>query len=76
MCIEKARSFGSEVVGGRPDSVARSLKEERHRWEAGGEGSEAGQKHVPLSWGPDLYWKFNSKADSSSADTGAFGYTP
>jgi tripartite-type tricarboxylate transporter receptor subunit TctC len=31
---EKARSFGSEVVGGTPDSVAKFLKEERVRWEA------------------------------------------
>jgi tripartite-type tricarboxylate transporter receptor subunit TctC len=32
--IAKARSFGSEVVGGTPDSVAAFLKEERGRWEA------------------------------------------
>ena len=32
--MEKARSFGSEVVGGSPDSVAKFLKEERLRWEA------------------------------------------
>jgi len=32
--MEKARSFGSEVVGGTPESVARFLKEERVRWEA------------------------------------------
>ncbi len=32
--MDKARSFGSETVGGTPDSVARFLKEERVRWEA------------------------------------------
>ncbi len=32
--VEKARSFGSEPVGGMPDTVARFLKEERVRWEA------------------------------------------
>ncbi len=32
--MEKARSFGSEVVGGTPDTVAKFLKEERVRWEA------------------------------------------
>ncbi len=32
--IEKARSFGSQVVGGTPEQVAAFLKEERVRWEA------------------------------------------
>ena len=32
--MERARSFGSETVGGTPDSVAKFLKEERVRWEA------------------------------------------
>ena len=32
--MDRARSFGSETVGGTPDSVARFLKEERVRWEA------------------------------------------
>ncbi len=32
--MEKARSFGSEVVGGTPESVVGFLKEERVRWEA------------------------------------------
>ncbi len=32
--MEKARSFGSEVVGGTPDSVVQFLKEERVRWQA------------------------------------------
>src|SRR4029079_1503648 len=31
--VEKARSFGSEIVGGTPESVAKFLKEERIRWE-------------------------------------------
>ncbi len=43
--MEKARSFGSEVVGGRPDSVAKFLKEERVCCEA---ASQAGQEHIPL----------------------------
>jgi len=30
--MEKARSFGSQVVGGTPDSVVAFLKEERVRW--------------------------------------------
>lgn len=30
--MEKARSFGSQVVGGTPDSVVAFLKEERARW--------------------------------------------
>jgi tripartite-type tricarboxylate transporter receptor subunit TctC len=32
--MDKARSFGSETVGGTPDSVAHFLKEERVRWES------------------------------------------
>jgi tripartite-type tricarboxylate transporter receptor subunit TctC len=32
--MEKARSFGSQVVGGTPTSVAEFLKQERVRWEA------------------------------------------
>ena len=32
--VAKARSFGSETVGGTPDGVAAFLKEERDRWEA------------------------------------------
>lgn len=32
--VAKARSFGSETVGGTPDSVAAFLKDERDRWEA------------------------------------------
>lgn len=32
--VEKAKSFGSEVVGGTPESVVKFLKEERVRWEA------------------------------------------
>lgn len=31
--MEKARSFGSETVGGTPESVGKFLKEERLRWE-------------------------------------------
>lgn len=32
--MDKARSFGSQVVGGTPESVADFLKEERVRWQA------------------------------------------
>jgi tripartite-type tricarboxylate transporter receptor subunit TctC len=32
--MEKSRSFGSEVVGGTPESVTTFLQEERVRWEA------------------------------------------
>lgn len=32
--VERARSFGSETVGGTPEQVAAFLKDERVRWEA------------------------------------------
>jgi tripartite-type tricarboxylate transporter receptor subunit TctC len=32
--VERARSFGSETVGGTPVQVAAFLRDERVRWEA------------------------------------------
>ena len=41
--MEKARSFGSQVVGGTPQSVVTFLKEERVRWEAAVKAAKLGK---------------------------------
>ncbi len=41
--IEKARSFGSEPVGGTPEQTAAFLKEERVRWESAVKAAKLGK---------------------------------
>lgn len=41
--VEKARSFGSETVGGTPEEVAAFLQEERVRWEAAVKAAKLGK---------------------------------